>query len=436
MELSTTAGLLIFLAAIIVAVVVGTKTKCNIGIAGLTLAFLIGTILMNKSITDVIGYFPYKLLFTMMVVTFFYGYASENGAIQGIASRLIYAARKKPQLLPIALYVATFIVSALGAGAAATPVFMSPIAFTLAGEMGFNPMLALLAVFLGSLGGGIQAWTSTGVMFRGIAANTLPEEQASSVIWSYGLTLVFAATAFFLIMYFVFKGYKVTSANIEKPAPFNKDQKITLGIIFAMMVLIVVPVFCNMFLPNPVTKWFAAKFDIQVLSVIGVVVCSALNLAKTADVVKNKIPWTTIIMICGMSTLIGLAVDMGVADVIGGWLGGSIPKILILPMIALLAGLLSFVTTGPAVIFPLFIPMFPALADATGISAVAMTIALFAGTGATGMSPFSQGGSMALIGCKDDEMREKLLPKQMVCACAFLGFYIILAFVGWFNIFG
>lgn len=434
--MSTTTGLIVFIAAIVLSVVIGTKTKSNIGIVALVAAFLIGTIVMGKKITEVIAYFPYKLLFTMMIVTFFYGYAAENGAIQGIANRMIYSTRKRAWALPIALYIATFIVSTMGAGAAATPVFMSPIAFGLAAEMGFNPILAVVAVYLGSMGGGLQAWTGSGVMFKGIAANTLSEAEASSVSWGYGITLIVACTVFFLILYFLFKGYKVTATDVKAPAPFTKDQKTTITIILIMMVLIIVPVFCNMFLPNSVTKWFASKFDIQVLSAIGIVICSALNLAKTADVVKNKIPWTTIIMICGMSTMISLAVDMGIVEVIGSWLGNSIPKTLVLPLIVLLSGLLSFVTTGPAVIFPLFIPMFPALSQATGISAVAMTIALFAGTGATGLSPFSQGGSMALIGCKDDDMREKLLPKQFICAFGFLAMYLILGFVGFFNIFG
>lgn len=434
--MSTTTGLIVFVVAIVLAVVIGTKTKCNIGIAALVMAFLIGTMLMGKTIAQVIGYFPYKLLFTMMIVTFFYGYAAENGAIQGIANRMIYATRKRAWALPIALYLATFVVSTMGAGAGATPVFMSPIAFGLAAEMGFNPIIAVLAVYLGSMGGGLQAWTGSGVMFKGIAGNTLAEAEASAASWGYGITLIFVCTLFFLIMYVLYKGYKVQAVDVKKPEPFNKQQKATIIVILVMMVLIIVPVFCNMFLPNPVTKWFSSKFDIQVLSAIGIVVCAAMNLAKTADVVKNKIPWTTIIMICGMSTMIGLAVDLGVAEVIGGWLGGNVPKLLVLPMIALLAGLLSFVTTGPAVIFPLFIPMFPALSAATGISAVAMTIALFAGTGATGLSPFSQGGSMALIGCKDDEMREKLLPKQFLCAFAFLAMYLLMGLLGWFNIFG
>lgn len=433
--MSTTVGLIVFIAAVIVAVIIGTKTKSNIGIVAIALAFIIGTIVMKQSIATVIGFFPYKLLFTMMIVTFFYGYAAENGAIQGLANRLIYATRNHSWMLPIALYVATFIVSTLGAGAGATPVFMSPIAFQLSVTAGFSPILAVLAVFLGSMGGGIQPWTSTGVMFNGIAANTLSPEASNSVTWGYGITLMFACTIFFLAVYVALKGYNVKKTTFEKPAPFNQKQKTTLVIIAIMMVLIVVPVFCNMFLPNPLTKWFASKFDIQVLSAIGIVVCSALKLANTNEVVKNKIPWSTILMICGMSTLIGLAVKMGITDVIGSWLGNNIPTILILPMIVLLAGLLSFVTTGPAVIFPLFIPMFPALSAATGISAVSMTIALFAGTGATGLSPFSQGGSMALIGCKNDEMREQLLPKQFGFAFVFLISYIILAFIGWFRLF-
>ncbi|MDE6281306.1 MAG: hypothetical protein K2M15_05890, partial [Oscillospiraceae bacterium] len=68
--MTPTTGMLVFLAAIVLAVVIGTKTKCNIGIAALGMAFLIGTMLMGKSISEVIGYFPYGLLFTLMIVTF------------------------------------------------------------------------------------------------------------------------------------------------------------------------------------------------------------------------------------------------------------------------------------------------------------------------------------------------------------------------------
>ena len=51
-------GLIIFLLAIILAIVIGTKLKVNIGIVAFLFAFLIGTMLMGKTIAEVLSYFP------------------------------------------------------------------------------------------------------------------------------------------------------------------------------------------------------------------------------------------------------------------------------------------------------------------------------------------------------------------------------------------
>ena len=334
-------------------------------------------------------------------------------------------------LLPLFLYLTVFIVAALGAGPSATSIMLSPIAFNLALEVGFNPILAFLALAVGALAGGMMPWTSTGVMFKGIAETYLGEAAAVSVSWSYALALLIIPTIFYLVVFFVYnRKNKITSYEIKKPEPFNKAQKQTLAMILTIMALIVVPVLVNTLAPNPVTKWMAGHFDIKVLCAIGIAVACALKLGNTQDIIKNHIPWNTIIMICGMSTLISLAVETGMADYIGNWLGSSIPRQLITPMVALLAGILSFVTTGPAVIFPLFIPMFPAISASTGISTVALTVALFAGTGATGMSPFSQGGASAITGCKDEKVREQLWPKQLLFAFLFLATYMVFSLLG------
>ncbi len=428
-------GLFVFLAAIIAAVVIGTKTKSNVGIAGLVFAFLIGTMAMGKSIAEIVNKWPTSLLFMMMIVTFFYGFAAENGAIKGIADRLVYMSRNHLKLIPLILYFITFIVAAIGAGAGAAPVIMSPIVFDLVAELGFNPVLAVLALSLGSLAGGIQAWTSSGILFRGIAEQFIAEELANASVWAYGVCLMVIPTLFVILCYFVLnRDFNPKSVEVKKPEPFTEKQKQTLWLIAVMMVLVIVPVFMNMFMPNPVTKWFTSKFDIKVLSAIGIVVASALGLGDTRSIIKNRIPWGTIIMVCGMSTLIGLAVETGIADLMGGWLGSNLPKFLIVPMVILLAGLLSFITTGPAVIFPLFIPMFPAISAATGIPVVTLVAAVFAGSGATGMSPFSQGGAMAITGCKDEKLRESLWSKQLLYAFIYLAFNILMALLGVYSL--
>ena len=440
--MSASTALIVFVIAIVAAVYLGQKLKCNIGVIGISFAFLMGTMLMNKSIAQVVNYFPTSLLFTMMIVTFFYGFAAQNGAVKAISSRMIYAFRNHVALLPVALYFSVFFVATLGAGAGAAPVIMSPIAFQLAAEVGFSPVLAVISLSVGALAGGIQPWTSSGVLFAGIVQNTFDESVAASAMWTYGVTLMVIPTIFYLCVWlFYSRTQKVTLKNaIAKPEPLNDVQKKTLTLIGIMMALIIIPVFANMFLPNPATKWFASKFDIKVLCALGIVACCAMKLANPNEVIKHNIPWGTIIMVCGMSTMINLAVETGIADLMGGWLGSNLPTIFVIPVLVLLAGLLSFITTGPAVIFPLFIPMFPALSAATGIPVLALIAAVFAGTGATGMSPFSQGGAMAITGCKDEKVRESLWSKQIIFAAVFLCFYIVFGFCGFFtmiaNIFG
>lgn len=133
-----------------------------------------------------------------------------------------------------------------------------------------------------------------------------------------------------------------------KTCAIGFHAKKTLGLILVIMVLVIIPVFANMFVPNPATAWFASKFNIKVLCTIGIVFCCAWKLADTNQVIRTNIPWPTIIMVCGMSTMINMAVETGIADLMGGWLGSRIPAFLIIPMIISLGGLLSFVTTGPA----------------------------------------------------------------------------------------
>ncbi len=424
-------GIIVFILAVVIAIIVGSKIKCNIGVLGLAFAFIIGTMIMGKSVSAVINYFPTSLMFMMMIVTFFYGYASQNGTIKGLADRLIYLSGGKVVTLPLFLYSTVFIVAALGAGPSATSLMLSPIAFDLAAVAGFSPLLAFLALAVGGLSGGMMPWTSTGVMFKGIAETYLGEEAANAVSWSYATALLIIPTIFYLVVYFVLnRKSKESTYENKKPEPFNKVQKQTFALILIMMVLVVVPVLTNIICPNPVTKWMATHFDIKALCSFGIVIACALKLGDMDDIIKHRIPWSLIIMICGMSTMISLAVETGMADYLGNVLATAVPKPLITPMVVLMSGLLSFVTTGPAVIFPLFIPMFPAISEATGISVVALTVALFAGTGSTGMSPFSQGGAAAVTGCKDPEVREMLWPKQLILAFILLGVYMVVSLAG------
>ena len=88
--MTATVGLIVFMLAIVISIILGTKLKMNIGMVALAFTFLIGVTLSGLSGRSVSGLFPTNIFVTQLVATFFYGFASLNGAFNGIADRIIY----------------------------------------------------------------------------------------------------------------------------------------------------------------------------------------------------------------------------------------------------------------------------------------------------------------------------------------------------------
>lgn len=429
-------ALIVILAAIVLSVIIGTKTKTNVGIVALVFAFFIGILACGMKANDVVTLWPTRTFFLMSIVTIFYGYLTVNGTLKGISDRVIYASRSIPWALPLVLYLVGYIIAATGASVDALLIFMSAVAFGLAKEAGFSPVLAVMATYFGCIAGSQYPWGAGFATYKGIVAQTFDNDVAQHIVLSNLLVLFIIYTVYYLITFFVVKGYKVKEGiTFTKPEPFTDVQKKSLALVAVVMLLIIVPSLLKTITGAAIWGKIVTICDIQVLSVLGIVFCNILKLGDGRSVLKNVVPWETIFMVCGMSSLISLAAKMGVIDFIGGWIGENVSAGLICGLLTLASALLSFVTNGPGVIFPMFVPMLPAIAAASGANPTAMCIAVLCGTCSTGLSPFSGGGSLALTGCKDEEIRSKLVRNQFLNALGVMALAVVLGFVGFFNIF-
>lgn len=430
-------ALILILVAIVLSVIIGTKTKTNVGIVALVFAFLIGILGNGMNANQLIALWPTRTFFLMSIVTIFYGYLTVNGTLKGISDRVIYASRNIPWALPIVLYLVGYIIAATGAAIDALLIFMSAVAFGLAKEAGFAPILASMATYFGCVAGSQYPWGAGFATYKGIVANTFDDSMARHIVLSNLLVLFIIYTVYYLVTFVLVKGYKIKpGVQFTKPEPFTSVQKKSLALVACVMILIIVPSILKTVTHAPIWGKVTTICDIQVLSVIGIVLCQVLKLGDGRNVLKNVVPWEVIFMVCGMSVLIGLAGSMGVIDFIGSWIGENVSAGLICGLLTLASALLSFVTNGPGVIFPMFVPMIPAIAQASGASPVAMCIAVLCGTCSTGLSPFSGGGSLSLTGCKDESVRTKLVGQQFLNALGVMIFAVILGFIGFFNIFG
>lgn len=146
-------------------------------------------------------------------------------------------------------------------------------------------------------------------------------------------------------------------------------------------------------------------------------------------------PWGVLFMVGGMCTFINTGVHMGIIDVVAQFIGDTIPGRWMPLALSVIASLMSFVVTGPGVIYPLFMPMVPVLAEVSGANPLLCAAALVCGVLPTGMCPLSQGGASAQLGATD-EVRQKIFWPQTRAAALDAIIFAVLAAAGWYTVIG
>lgn len=357
--MSTTTIAILCISALVVSIVVGSVKKVNIGILSLIFAYIIGCVLMGKPASTVTTLFPVKIMMYILTVAYFYGFAIMNGTMQALGDRIIYLFRNHAALLPWGIFLGAVIVGAAGGGGQMAVIVMAPIAFSLAKKANFHPLLAFMATVTGAPLGGTTFWSIGGVATKSIAESSgIDADVASRLVSQQSVTLAICQISFMLIMYFILKGHKVKNVVIDKPAPMEKNQKLTLGLIVGSVALIVLPSLINILFPNPVLRYLTSYvFEIQLLSLIGGMICTFLKLGDGRLVIKEMIPWNMILVICGVGTLIGVASNYGVVQMVAEWVGSNVSGHGLTVIMTALGGILSFVSDGMGVCMPTFYPM-------------------------------------------------------------------------------
>lgn len=323
----------------------------------------------------------------------------------------------------------------MGAGAEATPVIMSPIAFMLAAEAGFHPILASLAVWVGSVCTIGATWTPGGAVAYSIWSPHLGEEAADATSLYIMLLLIAIGFITMLVVDFIYRK-DLKEIEMEEPSPFTPIQKRSLMIVVIALLLMLIPAVLEALAPNPVTKWISTHITVQVVCLVGSLIFVIMGLADPKEVFSKKIPWNSLITLAGMGTLVALAGELGIVDAIGGWIGDSVPAKFMPLMLVLVAGLLSYVVAASSVIYPLFAPMVPALAAASGLSPVLIAVSIMLGANISSFSPVSTGGSMAMLGASE-EQRDIVMTGQFRFAMYFLIIFVaIFGVLGLLGVFG
>lgn len=422
--------------AIIVSIVIGWKFKFNTGIIAMGFAFLLGFFGLGMKINDIIAFWPTTIVFYLLSISLFFTYATQNGTMDVLGRKMLYALGGNAKLIPVAIALVCAIVGGLGAGAS-TPAIIGPFAFAMAISAGVNPALAAICIGFGNLIGSNNPYNGYGGVISKnlIIANEVEEGRAmvmSNYIWVNMIIIVLIVLAVF---YFLFKGFKAEKVSVEKPPAFNAVQKKTFAIVVIAFLAMVVPSLLNTWIKdNLVISQLAGICQPQVIMVIGALVCAFMKLGDEKKVIKG-IPINTIVMIVGVYMLIKVASEAGLIDAVSSALTSSIPRFFVPGAIVLFAAFLSFFSSSTSTVMPLMYPLVPVLAASLGMNEVALYSCIFFGGLSTAMSPFSTGGALTIASCPDNEVKDNLPNPMIVVSLIIPLITAVLATLGLFNIF-
>lgn len=420
--------ILLSIAAIVATLVIGFKKKINIGLVGTVFAFVIGCFFCDLSPRQVYGFLPVNVLFKVVPITLFYGYALENGTLYKLVDKVLFVMSRWIWFIPCATFILCVLLGMSGIGAGSLSSILAPIIMAFASLADLNVLVCCLALAYGSAIGSCFVTSEGGTTSISIIEQTPYGADALSIGLKSWLHIIIVFVIVFVVYFISVKAYrqKNNSREMKKPEPFTPVQRKNLILIGVVVFLLVGPLLLYLLFPSPTTEYIYKKLDLGFVMLLGALTASLLKLGDVSTVVRSRIPWNTIFVVSGMTILIGVATEAGLTGAIASLINKYLPKFLVAPVMALTAGLLSCFCSVVSVVLPSLYPLVDGLSSASGVAPELLFCAILTGASITGVSPFSTGGSLILSCCTDEKKRDELVPKMI--GLALMGILAVVVF--------
>ena len=379
--------------AIFVAVfAIATFRNVHLGVLVLPAACAVGVWLAGLPLRDVVAGFPVSILVLLAGVTCFFGIAQGNGTIDRVLQRLLATVGAGRGLLPFLFFLITAGVAAMGSPQAGYVVM--PLAMPAARRSGIDPMLMAVAINAGISAGGLAPTSLFGIVTNstarqaGIDLNPLTLLAAAMVA---NLALIAAAT-------WLFPGSTAPAtapAAGAAPAPaaardrFTAPQVVTLVCIAALILSVI------------------AGFSLGLEPDMGVIAfgfAAALGLAYPDAGAEGlrRIDWSTILMVGGIVTYVGVLQKMDAVNLLGHAAMHIGTPLVAAFVICMIAGLVSAFASTTGILAAL-VPMAVPLAAAGGVTGWALISAMGVCASIVDVSPFSTTGALLIASATEDE---------------------------------
>jgi di/tricarboxylate transporter len=237
-------------------------------------------------------------------------------------------------------------------------------------------------------------------------------------------------TFIFVSAYVVLRGYRTRCLVANAPSPFTSEQRRTIVLVLVVLGLVIVPALLSALFPGqPLFKTINTAVDPTFISLLGVALALMCKIGDERTALA-KVPWSIIILLCGMGMLIAVATRAGTIDALSQWLGSHVGPSSVVYATGICAGIMSFFSSTLGVVMPTLYPIAPGLAAQTGVSPTLLFSVITSCAIMTGFSPFSSAGAMALAGVQEEAERSRLFYQLFMVPLLGMAGVFSLAFLG------
>lgn len=412
---------LVSLIVLLLAIIIGFARNANVGILCVGFSMIL-SIVYKVDIKTVIAGLSSSLFIQMVGITYLFAIIQGNGTLELLARKMVRLVGTKTHLIPFVMYILGFIVCAIGPGAIPSLAIIPVIAIPVAVSAGVNPIMTAIIGDLGVMSGRMSPLTPESAVVRelmkqqGLEANTIP----------IMICLTFTALICVVLVYIYYKGWeveRVEATTKEKLPSFEPKQWLS---ILGLVVLAVGALFFS---------WNVGFTGFLVGSILIVLGCADEKKAISA------IPWNVILMVLGVGILMNVITVSGGIDIMVAALEKVMNKTIAAMVMGVVAGIMSFFSSGLGVVFPTLIPTAAGLSGGLGVSAIELVSVIVIGGTVAGFTPVSTTGALIMAGVSQQKDAEEKFPQNRMFIELFsvsfiaLGVLAIVAFSGVYNLF-
>ncbi|WP_429931927.1 SLC13 family permease [Agrobacterium vitis] len=410
--------------------IIATIQPINMGVLAFGCTFVLGSLIIGMKPADIFAGFPADLFLTLVAVTYLFAIAQINGTIDWLVERSVRMVRGRVGLIPWVMFLVAAIITGFGALGPAAVAILAPVALSFAVQYRIHPVLMGLMVIHGAQAGGFSPISIYGGITNQIVAKAgLPFAPTSLFLSSFFFNLAIA-----VLVFFVFGGLSILkqrssvkgplpelhpegiSASIKghggTPAkPFRDHAYGTAADTQAKVRLTTEKVTTLIGLTALGVGALVFKFNVGLVA-ITVAVLLALLSPTTQKAAIDKVSWSTVLLISGIITYVGVMEKAGTIDYVAHGISSLGMPLLVALLLCFTGAIVSAFASSTALlgaIIPLAVPFLLQ----GHISAVGVVAAIAISTTIVDTSPFSTNGALVVANAPD-EQRDQVMRQMLI----------------------